>query len=320
MKRFSKTILAATLAVAMVAPVAMNTVYARDSITSTISKDIKDAAKDVEKDIKDAGKDIKKEAEKVEDKAKEEVDKVKEKVEEEKAKEDVKKAVKDEIKAEKDVDKAAKEEVKAVKEAIKEVKVSPQKVTLDGKDVKISGYNIDGNNYYRLRDLAAILAATEAKFKVDYKAPANAQEEGMIILTPGAEYVVLDTDLKDVKAKSTATGTNDKVKVGEKDLKAKAYKIDGNNYYRLRDLADELKFKVDYDKEKDAVILSSKYEELKEDIKKDAEKVKEDVKDTVKDAKKESKEALEAEKKQQEKESETKIGQPAPSEAAGPRK
>ena len=212
----------------------------------------------------------------------EEAKEVKEEVKVEQKIEDKKqeaKEVKEEIKEEaKEVKEEAKEEAKEVKEKVKEevkkekvrkVKATTQKVRLDDKDVVIYGYNIDGENYFKLRDVAAVLKDSKVKFGVEYK-------DGLVTLTKGADYKVLDTDQKEVKAESEAMLTNDKVKVGETDLTAKAFKIDGNNYYRVRDLGKALDFGVDYDEEANTVILSSEKvaenKEVKEALKKEVAK------------------------------------------------
>ena len=194
------------------------------------------------------------------------------------------KEVKEEVKVEqkiedkkeeaKEVKEEAKEEIKEVKEEVKKeevrkVKATTQKVRLDDKDVVIYGYNIDGENYFKLRDVAAVLKDSKVKFGVEYK-------DGLVTLTKGADYKVLDTDQKEVKAESEAMLTNDKVKVGETDLTAKAFKIDGNNYYRVRDLGKALEFGVDYDEEANTVLLSSEKvaenKEVKEALKKEVAK------------------------------------------------
>ncbi len=167
----------------------------------------------------------------------------------------------------KEVKEKVKEEVK--KEEVRKVKATTQKVRLDDKDVVIYGYNIDGENYFKLRDVAAVLKDSKVKFGVEYK-------DGLVTLTKGADYKVLDTDQKEVKAESEAMLTNDKVKVGETDLTAKAFKIDGNNYYRVRDLGKALDFGVDYDEEANTVLLSSEKvaenKEVKEALKKEVAK------------------------------------------------
>ena len=189
---------------------------------------------------KEAVKDAKKAGEEVVKDAKEAMTETKEKAEE-KGKEAVK-------------------EVKKVEEKVeaKDVKASSQKVKLNGKDVVIYGYIIDNYNYFKLRDVAAVLKDTEAKFGVEYK-------DAVATLTKGAYYKVADTDQKEVKKVSKGIITNDKVMVGDKALTATAYKIDNSNYYKLRDLGEALGFGVDFDKATNTVLLTSKEAEVKEE-------------------------------------------------------
>lgn len=198
---------------------------------------------------------VKKDGKEVKEKAKEKMTEAKEKVEE---------------KAKKVEEKAA-EKAKEVKTV--DVKATTQKVKLDGKDVVIYGYNIDGYNYFKLRDLAAVLKDSKAKFGVEYK-------DALVTLTKGADYKVAESDQKEVKAMSKGMLTNDKVMVGDKALTATAYKVDNSNYYKLRDLGKELGFGVGYDEATKSVLLTSgkevkeekvapKLEELKEAVKKE---------------------------------------------------
>ncbi|MDK7355002.1 hypothetical protein QP518_04490 [Peptoniphilus harei] len=221
------------------------------------------------KDAKEAGKEVAKDA-------KEKMTEAKEKAEEKmtEAKKDAK-VVKEEVKKDvKEVKEEVKKEVKEVKTV--DVKATTQKVKLDGKDVVIYGYNIDGYNYFKLRDLAAVLKDSQAKFGVEYK-------DGVVTLTKAADYKVAESDQKEVKAMSKGMLTNDKVLVGDKTLTATAYKVDDSNYYKLRDLGKELGFGVGYDEATKSVLLTSvvnkeevkeekvapKLEELKEAVKKE---------------------------------------------------
>ena len=221
------------------------------------------------KDAKEAGKEVAKDA-------KEKMTEAKDKAEEKMAevKKDAKE-VKEEVKKDaKEVKEEVKKEVKEVKTV--DVKATTQKVKLDGKDVVIYGYNIDGYNYFKLRDLAAVLKDSQAKFGVEYK-------DGVVTLTKAADYKVAESDQKEVKAMSKGMLTNDKVLVGDKTLTATAYKVDDSNYYKLRDLGKELGFGVGYDEATKSVLLTSvankeevkeekvapKLEELKEAVKKE---------------------------------------------------
>ena len=50
---------------------------------------------------------------------------------------------------------------------------SPQKLMVDGKPVDCERYDIDGHNYFKLRDLAYALNGTGSQFRVDYDADSN---------------------------------------------------------------------------------------------------------------------------------------------------
>ena len=233
---------------------------------------VEQLAKEAKEDLKKDAKEVKEEAKEVKEEAKEKMTEAKDKAEEKmtEAKKDAKE-VKEDLK--KDV-KEVKEKVKEVKTV--DVKATTQKVKLDGKDVVIYGYNIDGYNYFKLRDLAAVLKDSQAKFGVEYK-------DGVVTLTKAADYKVAESDQKEVKAMSKGMLTNDKVLVGDKALTATAYKVDDSNYYKLRDLGKELGFGVGYDEATKSVLLTSvankeevkeekvapKLEELKEAVKKE---------------------------------------------------
>ena len=244
------------------------------STASPVFAEVTEAVKDVKEPTK---------MEKVLEEGKEKVAKAEEAGKEvkEEAKEEAKEAGKEVKEEAKKVEEKAEEKVKEVKTI--DVKATNQKVKLDGKDVVISGYNIDGYNYFKLRDLAAVLKDSQAKFGVDYK-------DGVVTLTKAADYKVVESDQKPVKAESKGMLTNDKVMVGDKALTATAYKIDDLNYYKLRDLGKELGFGVGYDEATKSVLLTSvmnekeeakeekvapKLEEVKEAINKELAKEKE---------------------------------------------
>ena len=220
-----------------------------------VVKEGKEAGKEVVKDAKEAMTDAK---EKAEVKGKEAVKETKEAGKE--VAKDAKEAMTDAKEKAEVKGKEAVKEAKELKEKVesKDVKASSQKVKLNGKDVVIYGYIIDNYNYFKLRDVAAVLKDTEAKFGVEYK-------DAVATLTKGADYKVADTDQKEVKKVSKGILTNDKVMVGDKALTATAYKIDNSNYYKLRDLGEALGFGVDFDKATNTVLLTSKEAEVKEE-------------------------------------------------------
>lgn len=252
-------------------------------------KDVKEPTK-MEKVLEEGKEKVAKAEEagkKTEEKASEKMTEAKDEAKEkaETAKKEAKEVKEEAKKDAKKVEEKAEEKAKEVKKEVKtiDVKATNQKVKLDGKDVVISGYNIDGYNYFKLRDLAAVLKDSQAKFGVDYK-------DGVVSLTKAADYKVVESDQKPVKAESKGMLTNDKVLVGDKTLTATAYKIDDLNYYKLRDLGKELGFGVGYDEATKSVLLTSvvnekeevkeekvapKLEEVKEAINKELAKEKE---------------------------------------------
>ena len=208
-------------------------------------KDAKEAMTDAKEKVEEKGKEVVKETKEVAKEVKEEAKEAKEKFEKEHP-------------GVKYIGGADGPTQIYTKTETKDVKATTQKVKLDGKDVVIYGYNIDGYNYFKLRDLAAVLKDTKAKFGVEYK-------DAMVTLTKGSDYKVAETDQKEVKAMSKGMLTNDKVMVGDKALTATAYKVDDSNYYKLRDLGEALGFGVDYDKATNSVLLMSEKEAAKEE-------------------------------------------------------
>lgn len=163
-----------------------------------------------------------------------------------------------------------------------EAQKSFQPFELDGKEVKIGGYLINSNNYYKLRDLAALLNGTDKQFNVIFD-----NEKKQIALELGKPYEKLDTDLQEMKHdKATAKMVTNTILVDGKEVDLKAAFIDKNNYVKLRDLGTVVGFLVGYNKETKTIIVDTKSEakvEEKAEEKKPEEK-KEEKKEEVKNA------------------------------------
>jgi hypothetical protein len=54
------------------------------------------------------------------------------------------------------------------------VVASPQNLSVDGVDADCDKYNIDGSNYFKLRDLAQLLSKTDSRFSVSFDEQSNA--------------------------------------------------------------------------------------------------------------------------------------------------
>ena len=124
-----------------------------------------------------------------------------------------------------------------------ECMVSNQKLTVDGAEVEIDHYNINGNNYFKLRDLACILNGTANAFDVGYDT-----ESRTISLTTGKAYAPIAGDMVIGEDKSASVvRSNQPVLVDGISASFTAFNIGGNNYFKLRDLADYLGYGVGYD-------------------------------------------------------------------------
>ncbi|HIX90302.1 MAG TPA: copper amine oxidase N-terminal domain-containing protein [Candidatus Agathobaculum pullicola] len=121
--------------------------------------------------------------------------------------------------------------------------VSSHKVTVDGEPVSLAAYEIGGNNYFKLRDLAQALSGTAAQFEVAWNGAAQ-----RIDLTAGTAYTPVGGELAALPTGSKAAAlTKASVYLGDTALELTAYEIGGNNYFKLRDLGAALDFAVQWD-------------------------------------------------------------------------
>ncbi|MDO5713998.1 MAG: DUF1343 domain-containing protein [Tissierellia bacterium] len=133
-----------------------------------------------------------------------------------------------------------------------------QKVEINGKASPIQGYNINGYNYFKLRDLATVLGDENLNFELsgDYKE---------IHIFPDKKYKKMVDDLKPLgNIEKKALPKRMKIYLegnGSKDYQV--YNIDGYNYFKLREMGNLLGFMVDYDGKRNiAMIMVPKSVEL----------------------------------------------------------
>ena len=136
-----------------------------------------------------------------------------------------------------------------------EVVRSVQKVTVNGKAVSPDIYNINGSNYFKLRDLAVLLNGTDAHFVVRYNEQTN-----MVNITTGKEYTPIGGEMiSGADMSGSCRRSLQSISVNGKTANLKAFAIGGNNYFRLRDLDDILGYQVDYDATSNTVVITSPY-------------------------------------------------------------
>ena len=136
------------------------------------------------------------------------------------------------------------------------VKVQPSThvVTVDGERVDPQGYNINGYNFYKLRDIAYILNGTDSQFNVTWDGANN-----RIVLTDDAAYQEVGGEMtSSVSAAIKNVSESDSTIVLDgKTLSLTGYRINGNNYYKIRDVGSALGFSVDFDPETEIVLIGS---------------------------------------------------------------
>ena len=130
-----------------------------------------------------------------------------------------------------------------------EVVASPtnDKLEVNGNAADPTVYKIDDSNYFKIRDVAALLNGTERQFSVGYDGTKNA-----VTLTTGQGYDKQPGDLAGAAkgGDQTAIPSNDAIYVDGQKMNVKVYKINGSNYFKLRDLGKALDFRVGWSAER----------------------------------------------------------------------
>ncbi|MCL1982458.1 MAG: amidohydrolase family protein [Clostridiales bacterium] len=116
-------------------------------------------------------------------------------------------------------------------------------VLVNGENVSFDAYNIEGNNYFKLRDLAYVLSDSDKPFEVEFN-----QAENAIYLTSGEEYTAIGGEMSGKgEGNKTPLPTKQVIFLDEEEVSFTAYNIEGNNYFKLRDIGEAFDFGVDWD-------------------------------------------------------------------------
>ncbi|MDR3278530.1 MAG: copper amine oxidase N-terminal domain-containing protein [Oscillospiraceae bacterium] len=132
-------------------------------------------------------------------------------------------------------------------------KPTASKVLVNGESKSFDAYNISDNNYFKLRDLAFVLNGTDKQFSVGYDEATKA-----IALTSGAAYTPVGGELTGKgDGVKTPKPTASKITLDGKEVSFTAYGIDGNNYFKLRDVGEAFGFGVDWDGAKNTIVIDT---------------------------------------------------------------
>jgi len=126
-------------------------------------------------------------------------------------------------------------------------------VMVNRDSFSFDAYLIDGYNYFKLRDLAYVLSGTENQFDVGYDSVNNA-----ILLTSGAPYTVFGGEMTPKGSENKIPApTSSQIFTDGRETIFSAYLIDGNNYFRLRDIGSTFGFEVGWDAASDTISIKT---------------------------------------------------------------
>lgn len=117
------------------------------------------------------------------------------------------------------------------------------KVLVNGQAISFEAHTINGNNYFKLRDLAKALNGTEKQFEIGWDGPNNA-----IGITTGQAYTSVGGELvpSGRTGIQSASLTTSRVYIDGVQANLTAYLIGENNYFKLRDVGAAINFGVDW--------------------------------------------------------------------------
>lgn len=127
-------------------------------------------------------------------------------------------------------------------------------VFVNGSARHFDAYFINGNNYFKLRDIAYVLNGTDKQFEILYD-----NDTRQIDLISHTVYTAVGSEMTPAGTtdKEDATPTFSEVFLNGTRLTLTAYFIGGSNYFKLRDIADAIDFGVQYIAERNAIEIDT---------------------------------------------------------------
>lgn len=135
------------------------------------------------------------------------------------------------------------------------VDAAPSKsaVLINGREVAFFAYNIKGNNYFKLRDLAFTLSGSNAQFGVTWN-----QDSGAVLMTSGERYTPTGDEMGTGSSTSQiGVLNNSKLYLDGQVVNLTAYTIHGSNYFKLRDIGELFNFSVEWDGANEKIVIDT---------------------------------------------------------------
>ncbi|MDR1641193.1 MAG: CAP domain-containing protein [Clostridiales bacterium] len=127
-------------------------------------------------------------------------------------------------------------------------------ILIDGVSRQFDAYNIDDFNYFKLRDLANVLAGTNKPFSVGWD-----DNTSTITLTKYEQYVPVggEGELNPNPSQKDAEPTSHKLLVDGILVTCAAYNIDNLNYFKLRDIGASIDFSIAWDEANNVITIDT---------------------------------------------------------------
>ena len=136
-------------------------------------------------------------------------------------------------------------------------------VYMDGIRMYLEAYNINGNNYFKLRDVAYALRNTARRFQVtwepDFETVMDGETvRGAVNMTSNTTYTPVGGEIMagDGKEKIGQPTRSAILKDGVQVKSVAGYNIGGNNFFKLRDLGELFDFNVSWDAKLGSIIVN----------------------------------------------------------------
>lgn len=130
---------------------------------------------------------------------------------------------------------------------------NPATVKINGKEIAFDAYNINGNNFFKLRDLAYSINNSTKKFAIDWDNSLKA-----VNMTIGSSYKANGSEMS---AKGTSSQkadiTNSVLYLNKTRIYPLTYIIKNNNYVKLQDWAKAMDIKISYDNTKKLITVDT---------------------------------------------------------------
>lgn len=133
------------------------------------------------------------------------------------------------------------------------VRPNSARVLVNGIPVEFEAYTVDGNNYFKLRDLAKALNGSEKQFDVTWNGETSAIDllNHMPYTPVGGELAQGDGTEKQATPNASSTYLDGR------QFFLPAYTINENNFVKLRDLGSILDFNVTWDGDNQMILIDT---------------------------------------------------------------